>query len=264
MTFPKHIWGGGVTLQMGLVIKRNVHSNPRASRTDGFHRGVLLWARYCTSHILYSYTYVRYLYLHIFLIIYIYIAFSPWITHRNTGLYQQKSTKTWRRWCVASNAGFSGFHSVRCFAAILASAAHQRGGHHPGFSSEKPRDSLEMFWRFVGGSGKWFPSRWVSGRNFGNLTWNHDYWSKGIYMYNHVHKYLCIYMCIYFYSIFIHLYMFIYIYICIHVDSTYMHACIHTHAYMHTCINAYMHSSMHPCIHPYIHTDRQTYINTRN
>lgn len=222
MTFPKHIWGGGVTLQMGLLIKRNVHSNPRASRTDDFHRG--------TAQVIYCihlHMYDIYLYI-IYLIIYIYIAFPPWITHRNTALYQQKSTKSLLQRLVA---GAQLSQVLRSHSCICRSPTWRPP---PGFLGPEttPRFVGDGPWRFVGGSGKWFPSRWVSGRNFGNLTWNHDYWSKGIYMYNHVHKYLCIYMCIYFYSIFIHLYMFIYIYM--YTCWFYVHACMYTY----TCIHA--------------------------
>lgn len=150
MTFPKHIWGGGVTLQMGLVIKRNVHSNPRASRTDGFHRGVLLWARYCTSHILYSYTYVRYLYLHIFLIIYIHSILSVNHTqkHRFVSTKINKNMKTLMRCFKRWFFWFSLCQVLRSHSCICRSPTWRPP---PGFLVRKtPRfvgDVLKIRWR---------------------------------------------------------------------------------------------------------------------
>lgn len=170
------------------------------------------------------------IFINIYIYLIIYIAFPPWITceshTENTALYQQKSNnimETLMRCFKGWSPGFQLSQVLRSHSCICRSPTWRPP---PGFLG--PEKTSPIRWR------KWFPSRWVSGRNLGNLPWNHDYWSKGIYMYNHVHKYICIYMCIYFYTIFIHLFIFIYIYI--RVDSTYMHACI---MHMHTCINTY-------------------------
>ena len=211
MTFPKHIWGRGVTFPMGLVIKRNVHSNPRASRTDDFHRGFSSF-ELGTAQVIYCIHIHMYdIYKYIYIFDYIYIAFPPWITceshTENTALYQQKSNNIMETLNALLQRLVAWFSTLSgASQPFFAFAAHQRGGHHPGFSDPK------KLRRFVGGSGSLqdeFPEEiWVI---------YHGTMIIGARVYTCTIMYINIYVftCVYIFTLYLYICLYyIYIYTC--------------------------------------------------